>query len=64
MKELKIQALDKILKSNVTDKIKAGNLIDDLSVQVYLNSFIEKKAVLGFDIYQYSQFSFLPQTLI
>ena len=64
MKELKGLELDKLLKEKVSDNIEANGKIDIDSIDLYLKQFIEKKAVLGFDIYQYSQFAPLKQNLI
>lgn len=64
MKELKEQELNQILKENVSEKINSNKSIDINSIESYLNGFVEKKAVLGFDIYQYSQFASLKQSLI
>ncbi len=64
MKELKETELYKVLKENVSDKIDAQAPISKDNIEQYLNEFIEKKAVLGFDIYKYSQFENMKQALI
>jgi len=64
MKELEIKELDEILEEFVSDKIEVGEAIDYNSIESFLKPYIEKKAILGFDIYQYSQFPSLQQTLI
>lgn len=64
MIELTSQELDRILKESVADKINLGETIDTEKLKSFLQTYIEKKAVLGFDIYQYSQFPSIQQTLI
>lgn len=64
MKEISSVELDKILKESVSNNINLGKVIDKKAITSYLDTFTEKKAVLGFDIYQYSQFPSLQQTLI
>ncbi|MCD8425020.1 hypothetical protein LNJ40_06900 [Tenacibaculum dicentrarchi] len=64
MKELKSIELDKKLKEFVSEKLDLKEEIDRKEIQLYLNTFIQKKAVLGFDIYQYSQYASTEQALI
>jgi len=62
MKELKETELDVFLKELDWDNNELKiNRDETLS---FLEPHIKKKAVLGFDIYQYSQYPFLEQTLI
>lgn len=64
MEELNSKKLDDILKISVSDQLKLGKPILQTNVEHFLEEYIEKKAVLGFDIYQYSQFNSLRQSLI
>ncbi len=64
MNELKASELDKILEKNASDNIDKNHPINLDDIKNHIEKFIEKKAVLGFDIYQYSQFPSLEQTLI
>ncbi len=64
MKELKEVELYRVLKENVSDKIEASAPISNDKIEDYLDKFIETKAVLGFDIYKYSQFENMKQALI
>lgn len=64
MNELKKEELQKILKRHVSENMAAGRETDIHAIDAYLKGFIEKKAVLGFDIYKYSQYQHLQQILI
>lgn len=64
MKELKKEELQKVLEQNISEKIDKGEQIDIQSIEAYLGAHIEKKAILGFDIYKYSQYQNLQQILI
>lgn len=64
MKELNPKELDDILKESVSEQLKLVKPIIQTNVEDFLKGHIEKKAVLGFDIYQYSQFDSLRQSLI
>ena len=49
--------LDSLIKKSENEETKD-------QVNKYLNEFMEKKAVLGIDVYQYSQYEYVEQTLI
>ncbi|MET4083532.1 hypothetical protein ABIB40_003504 [Pedobacter sp. UYP30] len=64
MTELTEKELDEILKESVSEQLKLDKPIRTDNIEDFLNTHIKKKAVLGFDIYRYSQFDSLRQTLI
>jgi len=65
MKKLTEAEINKLIRK-VEAQTKDGKKIEEAIsiVSIDLDSFYEKKAVLGFDIYQYSQFEKFQQTLI
>ncbi len=64
MKELNDKELDQILQESVSDRIKSRKQINKPNIENFLQEHIETQAVLGFDIYQYSQFDSIRQTLV
>lgn len=64
MKEITIQKLDKVLNDKVYVKLKESKDPDIIDIEDFFNEFTENKCVLGFDIYQYSQYPTLQQSLI
>lgn len=61
MKELTIKRIEDLLKKN---NAIDSNQINKENILKEIHPLIEKKAVLGFDIYRYSQYPELEQTLI
>ncbi len=64
MKELKEVDLYSALKENVSDRLELKGTVNRDKIEGFLDHFMEKKAVLGFDIYKYSQFENMKQALI
>lgn len=64
MKQITIQNLDKELDEKIYTYLKENKNPKINEIENYFNDYIENKCVLGFDIYQYSQYPTLQQSLI
>ncbi len=64
MKEITVQDLDKQLEDKINTLLKDNKNPKINEIEKYFNNHIENKCVLGFDIYQYSQYPTLQQSLI